>query len=96
MKIKGYEAAARPKSRSRKRHSPPSSRSTVGERKKEDQHRAWKSKKKEKNYKEEGNIYSEEGGIVEKSGGREKERDWKEKEAAEEKRVEREGMGVEG
>lgn len=29
-------------------------------------------KKKERNYKEEGNIYSEEDETVEKSGGREK------------------------
>lgn len=43
MKIKGCEAAARPKSRSRKRHSP-SSTSRSGER--EGQHCAWKSKKK--------------------------------------------------
>jgi len=28
--------------------------------------------KKERNYKEEGNIYSEEDGMIEKSGGREK------------------------
>lgn len=72
MKIKGYEAAALPKSRSRKRHSSLStSRSTVGEREKKNQHRAWKSKK-ERNYKEEGNIYNEEDEMVEKSRGREK------------------------
>lgn len=74
VKIKGYEAAVRPKSRSRKRHSPSStSRNTVGEREKEDSTSCVeKQKKKERNYKEEGNIYSEEDETVEKSGGREK------------------------
>lgn len=33
--------------------------------------------KKERNYKEEGNIYSEEDEMMEKSGGREREKDWK-------------------
>lgn len=75
VKIKGYEAAVRPKSRSRKRHSPSStSRSTVGEREKEDSTSCVEKqkKRKERNYKEEGNIYSEEDETVEKSGGREK------------------------
>lgn len=49
VKIKGYEAAVRPKSRSRKRHSPSStSRSTVGEREKEDSTSCVEKQKKKK------------------------------------------------
>lgn len=36
-----------------------------------------KAKKKERNYKEEGNIYSEEDETVEKRRWRKREKDWK-------------------
>lgn len=47
--------------------------------------------KKERNYKEEGNIYSEEDEMMEKSGGRERKR--LEEEVAEEKSRKRENGG---
>lgn len=74
VKIKGYEAAARPKSRSRKRHSPPStSRSKVGEERRRTSIVHGKAKK-ERNYKEEraGEYTTRKTEMVEKSGGREK------------------------
>lgn len=80
VKIKGYEAAARPKSRNRKRYSPPStSRSTVREGEKEDQASCVEKQKKERNYKEEGNIYSEEETRLWRTllEEREKEKDWR-------------------